>query len=139
MFKGPADAEEFSRALAASLPQGVDVIVCPPYVSLQAALDSGLTVYAQNVHWEPEGAFTGDVSPPMLTELGVHGSLVGHSERRQYFGETDLSTARRAQAALAAGLGVLALVGGGPRVGGFGGHQGVVQQRGRGRGGAGGG
>jgi triosephosphate isomerase len=89
----------------------VDVIVCAPYVSLASALASGLTVYAQNVHWEPEGAFTGEVSPQMLIELGVHGSLVGHSERRQYFGETDTGVARRTQAALAAGLDVIACIG----------------------------
>jgi triosephosphate isomerase (TIM) len=111
MFKGPAEAGEFARELAGAVPPGVDVVVCAPYVSLPPALQSGLTVYAQNVHWEPEGAFTGEVSPQMLTELGVHGSLVGHSERRQYFGETDTSTARRAQAALDAGLGVIACVG----------------------------
>jgi triosephosphate isomerase len=111
MFKGPREAGEFARALATTVPQGVDVVVCAPYVSLPAALESGLTVYAQNVHWEPEGAFTGEVSPQMLTELGVHGALVGHSERRQYFGETDQSTARRAQAALEAGLAVIACVG----------------------------
>jgi triosephosphate isomerase len=111
MYKGPAEARAFAGALADRVPGGVDVLVCVPYVSLAAARGSGLTVYAQNVHWEPEGAYTGEVSAQMLEELGVHGALVGHSERRQYFGETALSTARRAQAALAAGLGVIACVG----------------------------
>jgi triosephosphate isomerase len=111
MFKGPMEARTFSRELAARIPRGIDVIVCPPYVSLSAALESGLTVYAQSVHWELEGAYTGEVSASMLTELSLHGALVGHSERRQYFGETDASTARRAQAALEAGLGVIACVG----------------------------
>ena len=109
MFKTPSETEAFCRAFEP--PPGLDVVVCPPYASLREALAGGLTVYAQNVHWAPEGAFTGEVSAPMLMELGVRGSLVGHSERRQYFGETDETVARRTSAALEAGLSVIACVG----------------------------
>jgi triosephosphate isomerase len=68
-------------------------------------------VFAQNVHWEDEGAFTGEISNAMLRELGVYGTIVGHSERRQYFCETDETVARRVEGALEAGLHVIACVG----------------------------
>lgn len=108
MFAGPDPAALAARLAGVS---GVDAIVCPPYVALARCVEAGLTTYAQNVHWENEGAYTGEISPPMLLGLGAGGSLVGHSERRQYFGETDTGVARRAQAALQAGLGVIACVG----------------------------
>jgi triosephosphate isomerase len=77
MFKGPADTRAFAAAFEP--PDGVDVVICPPFPSLQAAVESGLKTYAQNVHWASEGAFTGEVSAAMLLELGVRGSIVGHS------------------------------------------------------------
>lgn len=116
MFKGPDEAGAFCRALRERrLPDDVDVVVCPPYVSLEAAVralaGTEIGVFAQSCHWDDEGAFTGEVSAPMLRELGVYGTLVGHSERRQWFGETDETVARRTAAALAAGLFVIACVG----------------------------
>jgi triosephosphate isomerase len=116
MFKGPAEAGEFCRTLRdTGLPEDVDVVVAPPYVSLadvvQALAGTEVGVFAQNCHWEPEGAFTGEISAPMLRELGVYGAIVGHSERRQYFGDTDETVAERCRAALADGLHVIACVG----------------------------
>ena len=109
MFKGPVETLAFFDGFEA--PEGVDVVLCPPYVSLEAAVGEEWPIYAQNVHWADEGAFTGEISARMLVELGVEGTLVGHSERRLYFGETDETVRLRAEAALAAGLGVIACVG----------------------------
>jgi len=116
MFKGPEATAEFCSGLReAELPDGVDVAVCPPYVSLETAVrelaGTEVAVCAQSVHWEAEGAFTGEISAPMLQELGVYGAIVGHSERRQYFCETDETVAKRVTAALDAGLFVIACVG----------------------------
>jgi triosephosphate isomerase len=115
MFKGPAEAGEFCRALREADLGTVDVVVCPPYVALAEAVTAlamtEIAVAAQNVHWAADGAFTGEVSAPMLRELGVYGSIVGHSERRQFFGETDETVVRRLAAALEHGLEVIACVG----------------------------
>ena len=116
MFKGPAEAAAFCRELRElDLPSDVDVVVCPPYVSLadavQALADTEIGVFAQSCHWAESGAFTGEISAAMLLELGVYGTIVGHSERRQLFGETDETVAKRTEAALAAGLDVIACVG----------------------------
>src|SRR5712692_3288102 len=109
MFKTQAETRAFCAAFSA--PGGIEAVICPPFTSLAAAVESGLTVFAQNVHWAADGAYTGEISVAMLRELGVAGSIVGHSERRQYFGETDESVARRVAAALEGGLGVIACVG----------------------------
>jgi triosephosphate isomerase len=117
MYKGPEEAASFCRDLRDQLEwvDGVDVAVCPPFPSLHAAVQAlagtEVAVAAQNVHWEVEGPYTGEISAPMLFELGVYGAIVGHSERRQLFGETDESVQKRAAAGLEAGLSIIACVG----------------------------
>jgi triosephosphate isomerase (TIM) len=111
--------EETERFLARFLPavpdKGVEVAICPSFTSLRSAVEhcfqSPVKVAAQNMHEDDSGAFTGEVSAPMLVELGVHGVILGHSERRQHFGETDAALARKVPAALAAGLEPILCVG----------------------------
>jgi triosephosphate isomerase len=110
MHKTVEQAEELIAALLprVSTADGVDVGICPPFTALAAMVDSTrgsrVEVYAQNMHHEPQGAFTGEVSAPMLNEAGVHGVILGHSERRQMFGETDRALQLKVPVALAAGL-----------------------------------
>jgi triosephosphate isomerase len=117
MYKSPSETRAFCAALRARLFGfgGADVIVCPAYTSLHEALGilatTEIGVFAQNTHWAMEGAFTGEVSPSWLREMGVGGTLIAHSERRQLFAETDESAALRIEGSLDAGLHVIACVG----------------------------
>jgi triosephosphate isomerase len=110
LHKTVAEAEEFIQALLprVSDADGVDVAICPTFMARAAMVDttrgSRVEVYAQNMYQAATGAYTGEVSAPMLVEAGVHGVVLGHSERRQYFGETDKALAMKVPAALEAGL-----------------------------------
>ncbi len=109
MHKTIAEAREFCEALTAKpVPEHADIVICPPFTALRTVVEgvsgTGIRVAAQNMHEEEWGAFTGEVSAPMLLELGVAGVVLGHSERREHFGETDAALARKVPAALAAGL-----------------------------------
>lgn len=110
MHKGPESARKFCREFAQVAPTSEDrtVLIFPPAVSVTTVKDAlaehGIGVGVQDIHWEKEGAFTGQVSAPMAREAGARYALVGHSERRHVFGETDEETARKVRAAVAAGL-----------------------------------
>jgi triosephosphate isomerase len=110
MYKTEAEAELYIQALLPLLAavSGVDVCICVPFTDLRAMVDSArgsrVEVYAQNMHHEPEGAYTGEISPPMLAETGARGVVLGHSERRALFGENDRALALKLPAALDAGL-----------------------------------
>jgi len=117
MYKTETEAEEYIQALLPRVASvsGVEVGICVPFTDLRAMVDSArgsrVEVYAQNMHHEPGGAFTGEVSAPMLSELDVRGVVLGHSERRQFFGETDRALALKVPAALDAGLRPILCVG----------------------------
>jgi triosephosphate isomerase len=110
MYKTIAEAEEFAAALLPRVSglERVEVAICVPFLALAAMVDStrgsAVQVYAQNMHHAPEGAYTGEVAPPMLAEVGVQGVVLGHSERREQFSETDRALALKVPAALELGL-----------------------------------
>ena len=117
MYKVPDDARDFFRNL---LPLVADhsrdeIVVCPPFVDLPAAVESAkssnVAIGGQDMHWEKEGAFTGEVSTAMLLAVGCTHVIIGHSERRQYFGETDDTVNLKLKAALEAGLTPIVCVG----------------------------
>src|SRR5437588_12919250 len=117
MYKNPAQTEDFFRAFLPLVFEHNrdEIVVCPPYVDLQAALESAkgsqIAVGAQNVYWKDEGAFTGEISSPMLVAVGCTHVIIGHSERRQYFGETDDTANLKLKAALEHGLTPIVCVG----------------------------
>src|SRR5262245_62296251 len=106
MHGGSRQARELAQSLRDGLkrPRGVEVVVCPPFTALPVVAEtlagSAIGLGAQNCHWEGSGAFTGEVSPPMLVEVGCRLVLIGHSERRQVFVDTDAEIHRNGAAAL---------------------------------------
>jgi triosephosphate isomerase len=117
MHKTIAEAEEFIAGLLPRISSvdGIDVALCVPFTALQAVVDSTrgsrVEVFAQTMHWATHGAYTGEISAPMLTELDVHGVVLGHSERRQYYNENDRELQKKVPAALDAGLRPILCVG----------------------------
>ncbi len=116
MNKTPSEAKKLVEELVPLVKDaGCTVVICPPFVDLSVALEAtkgtNIKVGAQNCHYEKSGAFTGEVSASMLKEMGVEYVIIGHSERRTYFGETDVTVNKRTKAALAEGLKVILCVG----------------------------
>lgn len=117
MHKTVAEAEEYIQGLLPRVysADGVDVAICVPFTDLQAMVDSTrgsrVEVFAQNMHEAPSGAFTGEISAPMLTEIDVHGVVLGHSERRQYHNENDNALSNKMITAFDAGLKPILCVG----------------------------
>jgi len=117
MNKTASEAKTLVEELKAKVKDisSVDIVVCPPFTSIDAAVKaaagSNIKVGAQNIHWAENGAFTGEISAQMLKEAGVEYAIIGHSERRQYFGETDETVNKRLKAALAAGLKPIVCIG----------------------------
>lgn len=112
----PSEAEGLIQALIPLVGDAAcDVVICPPFVDLPLAVTltrgTNIAIGAQNVHWAEKGAFTGEISANMLKSLGVQYAIIGHSERRQYFGETDETVNKRASAALQAGITPIICVG----------------------------
>ena len=119
MNKTPAEAkqliEEIKATLAGKSTAGCDIVACVPYVDIDIAVKtaagSDIKIGAENCHWAKSGAFTGEISADMLVACGVEYVIIGHSERRQFFGETDITVNQRVKAALEAGLKVILCVG----------------------------
>lgn len=116
MNKTPSQAIELINEIKPLIAQAsCDVVICVPFVALQAALDNtkdtNIKVGAQNCHWKKDGAYTGEISAEMLRAIGVEYVIVGHSERRSYFGDTDITVKKRTRAALDEGLTVILCVG----------------------------
>jgi len=117
MFKTPTETKAFFENFLPLVKdaKNCEVAVCAPFIDLPAAIDaaagSNVSIGGQNLYWAKEGAFTGEISGPMLKALGCTWVVVGHSERRQYFGETDETVLKRTKAAIEAGLKVIVCVG----------------------------